>query len=110
MAYIVSFNFTKFRLEVAVNRLVVGSNPTRGAIFFNHSSILLAPILAFCVVGACSLNSSTFDIGVMLAFGIVGYCFRKLDIPLAPLALTLIQGPLMERGLRQSLKCPTATL
>ena len=67
-------------------------------------SILFALILAFCVVGAYSLNSSTFDIGVMLAFGIIGYCFRKLDIPLAPLALTLILGPLMERGLRQSLE------
>ncbi len=67
-------------------------------------SILFALILAFCVVGAYSLNSNTFDIGVMLAFGIVGYCFKKLDIPLAPLALTLILGPLMERGLRQSLE------
>ena len=67
-------------------------------------SILFALILAFCVVGAYSLNSSTFDIGVMLAFGIIGYCFRKLDIPLAPLSLTLILGPLMERGLRQSLE------
>lgn len=67
-------------------------------------SILFALILAFCVVGAYSLNSSTFDIGVMLAFGVIGYCFKKLDIPLAPLALTLILGPLMERGLRQSLE------
>ncbi len=67
-------------------------------------SILFALILAFCVVGAYSLSSSTFDIGVMLAFGIIGYCFKKLDIPLAPLALTLILGPLMERGLRQSLE------
>ena len=36
--------------------------------------------------------------------GIVGYVFKKLDIPLAPMVLTLILGPLMERGLRQSLE------
>lgn len=67
-------------------------------------SILFALILGFCVVGCYSLDSSVFDIGVMLAFGLLGYAFKKLDIPLAPLALTLILGPLMERGLRQSLE------
>ena len=40
----------------------------------------------------------------MLAAGIMGHAFRKLDIPLAPLALTLILGPLMEQGLRLSLE------
>ena len=66
--------------------------------------ILSALILGFCVVGAYSLNGSAFDIGIMLAAGILGYAFRKLDIPLAPLALTLILGPLMEQGLRLSLE------
>ena len=36
MAISVSSHFTKIRMKPAVNRLVVGSNPTRGAIFFNH--------------------------------------------------------------------------
>ena len=67
-------------------------------------SILMTLILAFCVLGVYSLSSSVFDIGVMLAFGLVGYAFKKLDIPTAPLVLTLILGPLMERGLRQSLE------
>jgi putative tricarboxylic transport membrane protein len=67
-------------------------------------SVLFAIILVFCVVGAYSMNNSTFDIGVMLAFGIVGYLFKKVDIPIAPIALVLILGPLMERGLRQSLE------
>jgi putative tricarboxylic transport membrane protein len=67
-------------------------------------SILLTLILGFCVVGAYSLSNSVFDIGAMLAFGVVGYLFKKLDIPSAPLVLTLILGPLMERGLRQSLE------
>jgi putative tricarboxylic transport membrane protein len=67
-------------------------------------SILMTLVLGFSVVGVYSLNSSAFDIGVMLAFGIVGYLFKKLDIPTAPLVLTLVLGPLMERGLRQSLE------
>ncbi len=65
--------------------------------------ILFALILLFCVLGAYSLNNSVFDIGVMTAFGVVGYMFRKLDIPMAPLVLTLILAPLMEDALRTSL-------
>ena len=41
---------------------------------------------------------------MMTAFGILGYVFKKLEIPLAPLILTLILGPLTEQSLRQSLE------
>jgi len=61
-------------------------------------------VFGFCVIGVYSLSSSVFDIGVMLGFGLLGYAFKKLDIPTAPLVLTLVLGPLMERGLRQSLE------
>ncbi len=67
-------------------------------------SILFALILGFCVLGSYSLDSSSFDVGTMLAFGFIGYILKKLDFPLAPICLTLILGPLMERGLRQSLE------
>jgi len=67
-------------------------------------SILLTIVLGLCVVGVYSLSNNVFDIGVMMFFGIVGYCFKKLDIPTAPLILTFVLGPLMERSLRQSLE------
>jgi putative tricarboxylic transport membrane protein len=67
-------------------------------------SILFALILGFAVVGAYSVDSSVFGVGVMLVFGLLGYVFKKLDIPLAPFALTLILGPMMEKALRQSLE------
>ncbi len=66
---------------------------------------LLAPvILIFCIIGAFSLNNNIFDIGTMCAAGIVGYLMKKLEIPLAPMVLALILGPLMERSLLQSLE------
>jgi putative tricarboxylic transport membrane protein len=67
-------------------------------------AILFALILGFAVLGAYSVDSSVFGVGVMLAFGLLGYAFKKLDIPLAPFALTLILGPMMEKALRQSLE------
>jgi putative tricarboxylic transport membrane protein len=66
--------------------------------------MLFAFILGFSVVGAYSVDSSVFGVGVMLTFGLLGYIFKKLDIPLAPFALTLILGPMMEKALRQSLE------
>jgi putative tricarboxylic transport membrane protein len=67
-------------------------------------SVLFPFVLGFCVLGAYSINGQAFDIGLMTAFGVLGYAFKKLDIPLAPMILTLILGPLMETSLRQSLE------
>lgn len=67
-------------------------------------AILIVIVLTFCVVGAYSLNNQVFDIMVMMCFGIVGYMMKKLEIPSAPLILTLILGPLLESTLRQSLE------
>jgi len=66
--------------------------------------ILLAVIMIFLVVGSYTINYNVFDVFVMILFGIVGLVFRRLDIPLAPLVLTLVLGPLMERSLRESLE------
>ena len=64
---------------------------------------LCALILMFAVVGSYSLSGSMFDVGVMMIFGIIGYFLRKLQFPLAPIALTLVLGPQFEMSLRQSL-------
>ncbi len=72
--------------------------------------LLFGVILAFMVVGAYSVSNSTFDVLVMVLFGVVGYILRKMDFPLAPIVLTLILGPLMERSLRTSLDMSQGSL
>ncbi len=74
------------------------------------TGILFTLILGFAVVGAYSVNNSVFGIIVMFVFSILGYAFKKLDIPLAPFALTLILGPMMEKALRQSLEMSNGTM
>lgn len=66
--------------------------------------ILTAVILLFMVIGAYTINFSVFDVYVMIGFGLLGLALRNLDIPLAPMVLTLVLGPLMERSLRESLE------
>lgn len=65
--------------------------------------LLSALILCFMVIGAYSINFSTFDILIMTIFGLVGLGFRHFEITMAPLVLTMVLGPLMERSLRESL-------
>lgn len=66
--------------------------------------VLAAIILLFLVVGSYTINFTVFDVFVMIGAGLLGLAMRRLDIPLAPLVLTLVLGPLMERSLRESLE------
>ena len=66
-------------------------------------SILFPLVLAFTVVGAYTVSHSLFDVGLLIAFGVIGYIFKKLDFPIAPMAFTLILGPLTEKALRQAM-------
>ena len=67
-------------------------------------TILMTVVLAVMIVGAYTVSNTVFDVFVMLLFGGIGYVLRKLDFPLAPIVLTLIMGPPMEKSLRQSLE------
>jgi putative tricarboxylic transport membrane protein len=40
----------------------------------------------------------------MMLFGVLGYLMKKFDYEPAPLVLAFVLGPIMEQGLRQSLK------
>jgi putative tricarboxylic transport membrane protein len=66
--------------------------------------ILCAIIMGFLILGSYSVSNSAFDVLVMALFGVIGYVLRKLDFPLAPVVLTVILGPMMERSLHQSLE------
>lgn len=65
--------------------------------------ILNPLIIMFICLGTFLVNNNPFDVWVMLLFGLLGVILRKLNFPLAPLALTMIVGPLMEGALRQAL-------
>lgn len=65
--------------------------------------ILFPLILLICLIGAYSLNNSTFDIFLMLGFGILGYLMQKFQYEITPLILAFVLGDKVETALRQSL-------
>jgi putative tricarboxylic transport membrane protein len=65
---------------------------------------VLGPIvLCICVVGAYAPRNTMFDVWVAILFGVVGYVMRRLAMPLAPLVLGFLLGPMFEQALRQSI-------
>ncbi len=63
-------------------------------------NVIMTGVIIFSMVGSYALNNNVFDIGVMLFFGVLGFLFEKAGIPLPPLILALILGPMIENNLR----------
>lgn len=60
-------------------------------------------ILILCVVGSFAINKSYFDVLVMFCFGLLGYVLNKLEIPMSPIVLAFILGPMAEKNFRRAL-------
>ena len=66
-------------------------------------AILYPLIVAISVIGTYAINGSMLDLYMILFFGIVGYVFDQIDIPVAPLVLSLVLGGIMEQSFRQAM-------
>ncbi|MBX3651988.1 MAG: tripartite tricarboxylate transporter permease [Burkholderiales bacterium] len=65
--------------------------------------ILYPMIVAISAIGAYAINGSVVDLWLILLFGVIGYIFDKVDIPVAPLVLSLVLGGMMEQSFRQAM-------
>ena len=53
--------------------------------------------------GAYAANQEAFDLFLLLVFGLLGLAMRRFALPVLPLILGVILGPLMELKLREAL-------
>ena len=67
------------------------------------SGILFPLIIAISAIGTYAINGSPTDLYLILFFGVIGYVFDKVDIPVAPLVLSLVLGGMMEQSFRQAM-------
>jgi putative tricarboxylic transport membrane protein len=66
--------------------------------------VLLVPsILVLMCVGVFVINGRPVDLWVMLAAGLAGYFLEKVNVPLAPIILGMILGPMAEQSVRRAL-------
>ncbi|HEV7617603.1 MAG TPA: tripartite tricarboxylate transporter permease [Burkholderiaceae bacterium] len=67
------------------------------------SGILYPLIVAISVIGTYAINGSMVELYLVLFFGVAGYVFEKVDIPVAPLVLSLVLAGIMEQSFRQAM-------
>jgi putative tricarboxylic transport membrane protein len=68
------------------------------------NKILYPIVLIVAILGAYTVSNSMFEVGVMLVSGVLGYVLKKMDIPMAPIALVFVLSEMMERSILQSMK------
>ena len=59
--------------------------------------------MGLMILGAFIVTGVPLNILVLLVSGVIGYALRKLDVPLAPIALTMVLGPILEENLVRAL-------
>ena len=63
---------------------------------------LYAGILFFATLGAFSVNMQTADLWLLLVIGLLGFALRRFGLPVLPLILGVIIGPMAEEQLRKT--------
>ena len=64
---------------------------------------LYAGITLLSVLGVYAVSSSIVDVLVLLAIGLLGFLMRRARVPLAPVMIAVVLGPLAETELRRAL-------
>ncbi len=64
---------------------------------------LYAGITVFASLGVYATSASTVDLAIMCALGLLGFVMRRNDVPLAPILIAVILGPLAEYSLRDAM-------
>ena len=68
------------------------------------TSILWPIVFALSVIGAYALSASLLDVWIALIFGVIGFFARRHGFSVAPIAVGLILGHMVEVNLQNSLK------
>jgi len=98
-----------FMMEMLLTSLLIlflgGALSTRVfAQFQRLPGVLLVPsILILMCVGVYVINGRAVDLWIMLCAGVAGYFLEKVNVPLAPIILGMILGPMAEQSVRRAL-------
>lgn len=64
---------------------------------------LYTVIVLTCILGALTVNNRIFDVWVLIVFGIFGYIMTRFEVPLAPMILGYVLGPMVEKNFRRAM-------
>ncbi len=61
------------------------------------AAVLNTFIVVFCFLGAYALRNDMADVWLTMLFGILGFFMRRWDLPIPPLVMGVILGPMAEQ-------------
>lgn len=96
MASLVVANVLMFAVGIVMIRATV-------RVLLVPSSFIAPTIIVFCVIGAYSAAYDLYAVAVMAGTGFLAYLLSKANVPLGPMGLGLVLGPVAEQGLGLSL-------
>ena len=65
--------------------------------------LLYGAVVVFSALGAFSLKGSLSDVIIIWVLGVLAFVLRRFAIPVAPVLLALVLGPLLEQEFRRAL-------
>lgn len=73
-----------------------------------RSDYITPAVLVFAIIGAYSVNNSMFDVWIAIGFGLMGILFNRFSIPMAPVIIGVVLGPLIESSLSRAITIANA--
>jgi putative tricarboxylic transport membrane protein len=65
---------------------------------------MMVPIIGvLCATGGFAVNNSPFEVALIAVLGVGGYLLACFGLPMAPMVLGLVLGPIIESNLRDAL-------
>ncbi|MGB9867525.1 MAG: tripartite tricarboxylate transporter permease [Bacillota bacterium] len=81
----------------------IGTFRYAARVVFIKKEILMPIVVVLCFVGAYAVDNNFFHVYLTVLFGLIGYVMKRLDIPVGPMVLGLILGPIADVSLRRAL-------
>ncbi len=65
--------------------------------------VLSVIVVLFCLVGSFANRNSMSDVWMIVVFGILGYLFEKFKLPISPMVLGAVLGPVGENAFMRAM-------
>jgi putative tricarboxylic transport membrane protein len=70
---------------------------------------VIPAVLIFAVIGSYSARNNWMDVVITIVTGFIGVFLKKAKIPIAPIVIGIILGPIVERNFRRSIPIAAAS-
>lgn len=78
-------------------------SPLLGKLIQAPEQLLFGGVVVLVMIGTFSISNNYLDLLVIFISGIIGWILRWNNIPLAPVVIGFVLGPMVERSLRQGM-------